>query len=115
MLTFAVAKKRIKKCECKGCEKTENDCQIINHSCPEHHAAMKIRGNIYGKNSFMKTNAVKRKHFDFNVSDFMKSSDFLSYYSFLNDVIKTAAVGKGKILALNDVSGSPYQALKNTE
>ena len=33
-------------------------------------------------------------------------------YSFLGDVIKTAAVGKGTILALNHVAGSPYHALK---
>ena len=108
MLTSTVAKKRIKICEFKGCGKTENYCQIINHSCLEHHAAIKICGNIYRKKSFFKTNAIKRKYFDFNVSNFVKSSDFLSHYSFLNDVIKTAAVDKGKILALNDVSGSPY-------
>ena len=33
-------------------------------------------------------------------------------YSFLDDVIKTAALGKGYILGLKNVAGSDYLALK---
>ena len=31
-------KKRIKRCNFKGCKATENDDVIINHACPKHHA-----------------------------------------------------------------------------
>ena len=112
MLTSVATTKRIKKCYFKGCGKTEHDCKIINHSCEEHHAAMKARDNKNKKCLVVKKNALKRKHFDFNVTDCVNSDNFLKQSSFLGDVVKTAALGKGYILALKNVAGSDYQALK---
>ena len=34
-------KKRLKRCEFKGCRKSSSQCTIINHGCPEDHAATK--------------------------------------------------------------------------
>ena len=112
MLTSIATKKRIKRCVFKGCRKTENDCKIVNHSCEEHHAAVKLRDNNNRKSLVIKNNAIKRKNFDFNVTNYVNSKNFLKIYSFLDDVIKTAALGKGTILALNHVAGSHYHALK---
>ena len=98
MLTSVATKKRIKRCVFKGCRKTENDCKIVNHSCEEHHAAIKLRDNKNKKSLVIKKNAIKRKHFDFNVTNCVKSNNFLKNYSFLDDVIKTAAWVKEKSL-----------------
>ena len=54
MLTSVATKKRIKRCEFKGCSKTENDCLIVNHSCEEHHAAIKLRDNKNRKSLVIK-------------------------------------------------------------
>ena len=40
-VTTTPPKKRLKRCEFKGCGKTSSECTIINHGCPEHHAYMK--------------------------------------------------------------------------
>ena len=107
-----VAKKRIKRCDFKGCGKTENDCKIVNHSCPEHHALMKMRGNANRKSSHKKVKAQKRKFIDFKLTNTAKSREFFRNHSFQNDVLKTGAVGKGKLLGLTACAGSPYLALK---
>ena len=39
--TTTPPKKRLKRCEYKGCEKTSNECNIINHGCPDHHEYLK--------------------------------------------------------------------------
>ena len=112
MATCVVATKRIKRCEFKGCTKTVHDCKIQNHSCPEHHDLMKKRGNDNRRALNAKHRALKRKVFDFNVSSLSKSTTFMRYDSFHNNVVKTAAIGKGKLIGITELSTSPYQALK---
>ena len=112
MLTNVVQKKRIKRCEFKGCGKTEIDCVIKNHGCPEHCEIMKHRGNENKKALNAKNKACKRMKFDFEVNQRVNSAEFVKMNSFMNTVFKTSAIGKGKIMALTELATSPYLALK---
>ena len=112
MLSSVVQKKRIKRCEFKGCGKTATDCIIKNHGCPEHCEIMKNRGNENKKIWNAKNNAFKRMKVDFEINQRINSSEFLKLNSFMNSIVKTSAIGKGKVLALTELATSPYLALK---
>ena len=112
MATCIVAAKRVKRCEYKGCTKTDKDCVIKNHSCPDHHKEMKQKGNDYRRANQAKHRALKRNEFSFNVSSLAKSTEFMKYDSFQGNVVKTGAIGKGKLMVMTELSTSPYLALK---
>ena len=112
MLPSVVQKKRIKRCEFKGCGKTEADCIIKNHGCPEHMEIMKNRGKDNKKALYAKNKACKRMKVDFDINQRVNSAEFLKLNSFMNNIIKTSAIGKGKILALTELATSPYLSLK---
>ena len=44
----------------KGCEKTEVDCKIVNHACPEHHQVIKDISSKKQSDNKKKYNALKR-------------------------------------------------------
>ena len=50
------------KYEFKGCSKIDADCEIKNHSCPEHHEFMKQRGNEKRRANNAKHKVTKRKN-----------------------------------------------------
>ena len=54
-------KKRLKRCEFKGCKKTSDDCAVIDHACPEHHAIMKQRNTKHRITNFAKQKAILQK------------------------------------------------------
>ena len=112
MISSVVQKKRIKRCEFKGCRKTETDCVIKNHGCPEHCEIMKNRGNENKKSWIAKNNAFKRMKVDFEINQRINSSEFIKLNSFMNSIFKTSAIGKGKVMALTELATTPYLALK---
>ena len=73
----------------------ETDCETKNYSFLEHHDIIKKRGNQKRKANNAKHKALKQKKFDFNVCSFAKLNTFIRYDSFYDNMIKTAAIGKG--------------------
>ena len=106
-------KKRIKRCNFKGCGLTENDTKIVNHSCPEHHAIMKERHTKQRINNFAKHKALLQNKFDFvSCCSLAKNADFVKYDSYTKDVLMKAAIEKGKLVGLTSAEKSPYLSLK---
>lgn len=79
MATQTVPNKRIRKCEFKGCRKTENYCIIKSHGCPEHQDVMENKGTEKRKANYVKYKSLKRMKFYFNVSSFSKTNEFVKY------------------------------------
>ena len=104
---------RVKRCEFKGCKKTSNDCKIINHGCPVHHSFMKQKNTKQRIANYAKKKAILRKQFDFtSCSKLVNNADFMKYDSYKTDVIKAAAINKGKLLVLTGLEKTPYLSLK---
>ena len=74
---------------------------------------MKQNGNDYRRANQAKHRALKRKEFSFDVASLSKSTKFMRYDSFQGNVVKTGAIGKGKLIAMTELSNLPYVALKN--
>ena len=55
---------------------------------------------------------MKCSKYDFNLKSPAKISEFVKYDSVNNDVIKKAAIGKGKLLCMTEMSNSAYDSLK---
>ena len=107
------AKKRLKRCNFKGCKNTSNDSLIVNHGCPEHHAIMKERNTKLRIANFAKQKAILRKQFDFVSCSFLaKNAGFVKHDSYRTDVIKKAAIEKGKLIGITMAEKSPYLSLK---
>ena len=105
--------KRLKRCEFKGCKKTSNECEIVNHGCPIHHSFMKEKNTKQRIANYAKKKAILRKQFDFtSCSKLVNNYDFMKYDSYKTDVIKVAAVNKGKLIALTTGEKTPYMSLK---
>ena len=107
-------KKRIKRCNFKGCKATENDDVIVNHACPKHHAIMKERHTKQRVNNFAKHKALLQKKFDFvSCCSLAKNADFVKYDSYTKDVLMKAAIKKDKLVGLISAERTPCFSLKN--
>ena len=74
---------------------------------------MKSKNTKQRISHYAKQKAVLRKKFDFSpCSTIVKSSAFLKIDSYKTDVIKSAAVEKGKLIGLTNSEKNAYQSLK---
>ena len=107
--TASPPKIRMKICQFKGCRKTSDDCKIVNHGCPDHHAFMKDKNTKQGKAYYAKKKATLHKQFDFSLcSTLVNNAAFWKYDSHKTDVIKYAAINKGKLPGLTMGERTPY-------
>ena len=91
--------------------KTEVDCKTINHAYPEHHQVIKeIISKKWSANN-KKNKALKRAKYSFDVDNMKKTPNFLKMFSFYNDVIKSAAIEKGKLIRITEFHKLPYHSL----